>query len=101
MVVSCQPLTDSRGHLPLATPNLVLNAVVGSYPSVTLSPAWMKHFVVTILNGLDRHIPREKQLPTGIQFTYFGVVGLNHCVPPGFLNSLREIKLTQTEYSMT
>ena len=82
MVVSRQPLTDSRGHLPLATPNLVLNAVVGSYPSVKLSPAWMKHFVVTILNGLDRHIPQEKQLPTtGIQFTYFGVVGLNLCVP--------------------
>ena len=59
----CQPLADSRGHLALATPNVVLNAVVGSCPSVTLSPAWMKHFVVTVLNGLDRHVPQEKQLP--------------------------------------
>ena len=63
MVVSCKPLADLRGHLPLATTNLVLNAVVGSYPSVTLSPAWMKHFVVTVLNGQDRYVPQEKQLP--------------------------------------
>ena len=85
----------------MVTPNLVLNAVLGSCPSVTLSPAWMKHFVVTVLNGLDRHVPQEKQLPTGFQFTYFGVIGLNHCVPSDFLKSLREIKLMQSEYSMT
>nr|XP_035927805.1 uncharacterized protein LOC118522701 isoform X2 [Halichoerus grypus] len=62
-----KPLADSRGHLPLATPNLLIIAVVGSLPSATVSPAWMKNFVVAILNGLDRHIPQEKQLPTGIQ----------------------------------
>ncbi|XP_034873059.1 uncharacterized protein LOC123840789 isoform X3 [Mirounga angustirostris] len=96
-----KPLADSRGHLPLATPNLVIIAVVGSLPSATVSPAWMKTFEVAILNGLDRHIPQEKQLPTGIQVTYFGGLGLKHRGPPSLLKSLRELKLTQTVYSMT
>ena len=51
---------------------LVTSVVVGSFPLATVSPAEMKNFVVTILNGLERHIPKETQLPIAILFNSFG-----------------------------
>ena len=72
VVPSFEPLADERGHLLLVTPNLVRNAVVGSFPSASVSPVWMKNFVVAILSEWGRHIPQEKQLPTGIQVMYLG-----------------------------
>lgn len=40
--------------------------VMGYFPSSTVSPAWLGNVVVTILNGLERHILQDKQLPPGI-----------------------------------
>ena len=52
--------------LPLATPKLVIKSVMGCIPSTTVSPACLRKVVVIILNGLERHILRDKQLPPGV-----------------------------------
>ena len=66
MLASCHALAYLRGCLALATPKLLIKTVMGYFPSSTVSPAWLGNVVVTILNGLERHILQDKQLPPGI-----------------------------------
>ena len=42
-----------------------------TFSPAAICPAWVKNFVVGILSGLERHIPRKKQLLIGILFIGF------------------------------
>ena len=66
-------VTLAGGHSPLAVLNLVIHSVKGSFSSAAIFSAWVRNFVVSILSGLQRHIPRKQQLLTGMLFIcYWG-----------------------------
>ena len=52
-------------------PNLVINNVLGLILSEAIFPAWVNNFRDSILSELERHIPQNIQLLTGILFICF------------------------------